>query len=618
MPAPPFRDVEFPPVDLEVERRADGTILLTPRQKLEIGFPSVPLGLAHQAALQPDKPHLKERGPDGDWTAATFAEMKRAADGVAQWLLDRRLAGGGAMLIVSGNSIAHAVMRYGAMAAGVPVAPISENYALLGAAGGFQRLRYMIALIRPTIVFAERVQHVRALAGLLPDDVRIVSREPDDAGLVAYDEVVATVPRREVDESIAGLTTDSVAAYMCTSGSTGRPKAVIQTHGMIVANLFQGWQVLGRAAGWDDVLLEWLPWSHVSGAFSSMAAAIFGGTFHIDGGKPLPGLFDETIRNLREVPLKYFTNVPAGYAMLVPALERDPKLRETFFSELRLMLYGGAGLPQPLYDRLQALAVETVGKRIFFTTGYGATETTSGCMSIYFESEQVGIGLPMPGLMVKLVPIGDRYELRMKGPMVTPGYLGDTDGGASLRDEEGFYRIGDAATFHDPDDPARGLAFAGRLSEEFKLETGTWVPAGPLRAEMLKRLAPLAGELLLCGENRSAVGILAWPNLDALRAIAADPEAEPDALLRDPAVLAEVGDRLAAHNREYSASSMRIARFAFLADRPDAEAHELSDKGTVNQRLAKQRRADEIDQLYSAQPHPGVVCLERSTAGVQA
>ncbi|MEM8694787.1 MAG: AMP-binding protein [Pseudomonadota bacterium] len=595
----PFRHVDFPPVDLDIERRDDGTIVMTPTQPLEIGVPNVPTGLACQAAATPDKPHLCERDSEsGDWRTATFGDVKRAADGLTQWLIDRGLAGGGAMLIVSGNSIAHAVIRYGSMGAGVPVTPVSEAYALLGAKGDYQRLRHVVATVKPTVAFGESAAHVAALRAVLPDDVPIISREP---GPEAIDYIAATTtePTPAVARSIDSLAADTVAAYMLTSGSTGRSKAVIHTHGMIVANLSQGWQVLGKAAGWDDVLLEWLPWSHVSGAFSSMAAAIFGGTFHIDEGKPVPGLFDATIRNLRDVELAYFTNVPAGYAMLVEALEQDRELAATFFRKLRLVLYGGAGLPQPVYDRLQRLAVDTVGHKIMLTTGYGATETTSGAMSIYFESDKVGIGLPMPGLSVKMVPIGDRYELRMKGPMVTPGYLGEDELNANIRDEEGFYKIGDTARFHDPDAPEKGLAFAGRLAEEFKLATGTWVSGGNLRMDLLKHLAPLVGDLLICGENRDYVAVLAWPNEAGLRSVAVDRDAPVERLVADDGVRSAIREKLTGYNAAASGSSNRVARFAFLADQPNAEAHEISDKGTINQALAKHNRPEAIAALYA-------------------
>ena len=592
--APPYRPVQFPPVDLNIERRSDGVIIMTPNAGLEVGVSSVPKGLARSAIRTPLKTAMAERDETGAWRKVTFRELKRDADAVAQWLTDHGADRRAPVLIISGNSIAHAVMRYGAMAAGAPVTPVSANYALLGGGGGYERLKHVIDTVKPRFIFAETKEFAPAVAAAAPEETLIISRAPEHfpAGCNDFQDLLDTAPGPDLEARIDALDPDAPAAYMLTSGSTGKPKAVIQTQRMITANLFQGWATLGKAAGWDDVLLEWLPWSHVSGAFSSMAAAIFGGSFYIDGGKPAPGLFDETLRNLREIPLRYFTNVPFGYAMLVDALERDDALQAMFFEKLRLMLYGGAGLPQPLYDRLQALAVKTTGHRIFLTTGYGATETTSGCMSIYFDTDKVGIGLPMPGLSVKMVPSGERYELRMKGTMVAKGYLGREDLAPEIFDEEGFYRIGDTAVFHEPDAPEQGLAFAGRLSEEFKLANGTWVAAGNLSAQLLKALSPHVGNLLICGENRNDIGVLAWlaPHTDF-------------ADVRD-----DIAARIAAFNAAHPGASTRVKRFGVLAEPPNAEAHELSDKGTINQALAKRRRAGDIDRLYQI-PAPDDILL---------
>lgn len=595
----PYRDVEFPPVDLQVDRATDGTIVLTPRAALQIIHRTVPAGLAHQAERQGDKAHLCERPARGEpWRKISFAEMKASADAVSQFLLDLAPEAGRPVLIVSGNSIAHAVMRYGAMGAGVPVCPVSANYALMGGEGGYERLRHVVETVRPAVIFAETGACAAAVNAVAPKDAIIVSREPGafDGQARAFETVCDTPAGSDVAKRIEALRPDDIAAYMLTSGSTGKPKAVIHTHRMITANLHQGWQVLGRAAGWDDTLLEWLPWSHASGAFSSMAAAIFGGTFYIDGGKPLPGLFDETIENLREIPLKYFTNVPAGYAMLADALETDADLRATFFRDLRLMLYGGAGLPQPVFDRIQSYAEAETGRRIFMTTGYGATETTSGCMSIYFLTEKVGVGLPMPGLSVKLVPLdGDRYEVRMKGDMVTPGYLNRPDLEAEIRDADGFYKIGDTVTFHDPADIGQGLAFAGRLAEEFKLDTGTFVRGGAVRAELVRVCAPNLSDAVICGENRPYVAILAWPSARALESGG------------DPAAL--LAESIAAYNAGCSGSSERVRRFAVLTEPPNAERHEMSDKGTVNQDAARRNRAADVERLYAEPPGDGVhVC----------
>jgi feruloyl-CoA synthase len=342
-------------------------------------------------------------------------------------------------------------------------------------------------------------------------------------------------------------------------------------------------------------MLDWLPWNHESGAYTLMGTLTSGGTLYIDGGRPMPGHFDESLRNLKEVAPKFYINVPFGYAMLADALEKDAELRQRFFGNVRLALYGGAGLPQALYDRFQQFAIETIGERIFFTTGYGATETSSGCMAIYFPTEEVGIGLPMPGLTLKLVPNGQRYEVRLRGPMITPGYLGNAEANRGIFDDEGFYRTGDAAQFHDPDDIGKGLKFAGRLAEEFKLGTGTWVQAGRLRAEVLEAFAPLVSDVLVCGENREYVAMLAWPKpgVDAA------------------ALPAELARRLAAFNRGRG-SSERVERLRLLAEPPSVDQHEVSDKGTINQRVALARRAGDVERLYAVTPGPDVVLPART------
>jgi feruloyl-CoA synthase len=321
-----------------------------------------------------------------------------------------------------------------------------------------------------------------------------------------------------VADSIARLKSDDIAALMCTSGSTGLPKVVPITFNNLAANAAQCLQTIGEAAGWHDVMLDWLPWHHAAGAFVLRATLLEGGTLYIDDGKPAPGLFETSIRNLSEISVSYFNNVPLGYTMLVDALEKDAALRATFFKNMRLMLYGGAGLPQTVYDRLQACAVAETGCRIMMTSGYGMTETVSAFMIIHFETDKVGIGLPAPGTTIKLVPVGDRYELRARGPNVTEGYLDEPEKTAQAFDEEGFYRTGDLCVLLDPDDVSKGLGFAGRAAEEFKLSSGTWVYGGAIRDELLKALSPLALDMVLCDDNRPYLALLLWPTAGADRA----------------------------------------------------------------------------------------------------
>jgi feruloyl-CoA synthase len=586
----PFRPTDFLPVDLAVERRGDGAIVLRSRIPLQDFEPCLPRVLATQAERLGDKPYLvQRRGPQREWTAHSYAATKRDTDAIAQWLLNRGIARDRPILLLSGNSVAHALVKFGGMAVGIPACPVSSNYGLMDA--NFARLRHVVQLTRPGIVFVEQARpFARALEQVDFGDAIVLTATPEDApcGAESLADVLGTPVSGAVAERIAALRGDDHAAYMLTSGSTGPPKAVVQTFANIAANIAQALQTIGSAAGWHGTTLDWLPWNHVSGAFGKMNTLVAGGTLYIDDGKPVPGpLWQESLRNLREVAGSYYVNVPLGYQLLVEALEADEDLRRTFFRDLRVLLYGGAGLPQPIYERLQRLAVDTIGQRIMLISAYGSTETTSGCLAIHFETDKVGLGVPMPGIRVKLVPVDERYEVRIAGPVVTPCYLRDPKRTAESRDEEGYYRMGDLAVFHDPQRPERGLAFAGRLAEEFKLGSGTWVCGGQLRAELLRRLAPLVDELVLCGEGHTSVGVLAWPNRAALENSGV------------AALQGAIRERLAAHNAANPGASTAVRRVLLLQEAPNAGAHELSDKGTVNRSAVLARRAADVERLYA-------------------
>ena len=596
-PDAPFRKTSFPSAAMRTERHADGSLWVTPELALADYRPNLPQELAARAAAHPQKTYLAERrgGAEAPWYLASYGEVDKQSRAVAAWLLARAIPAGRSLLILSGNSVMHAVFKYGAMAARLPACPVSVNYALMG--GDYGRLKHVIEMVRPAVVFAEQTPAFRAAlesvdfgdAALVTDDPSLIAVTQGSGPVVATASVLATPAGTDVDASIASIDPDEASLYMLTSGSTSLPKAVIQTQRMIASNLAQGRQVLGDTAGWSDVMLDWLPWSHVSGAFTKMGTLTSGGTLYIDGGKPLPSMFAESLRNLKEISPKFYVNVPFGYSMLADALDKDEELRRRFFGNLQLALYGGAGLPQALYDRFQQLAVDTVGERVFFTTGYGATETASGCMAIYFPTEEVGIGLPMPGLTLKLVPDGDRYEVRLKGPMITPGYLGHGEKNRTIFDEDGFWRTGDAAQLHDPADIGKGLKFAGRLAEEFKLSNGTWVAAGRLRASLVEAFAPLLGDFVICGENRERLTTLTWPKTPV-----------------DDTLRTELSHRLGVFNVGRGASE-RVEALLLLDEPPRADAHELSDKGTINQRVTLLRRAADVERLESGQPDPRIV-----------
>jgi feruloyl-CoA synthase len=601
-------------MDLRVRRDDDGSIWLAHGQPLE---PFDGLFITHierQARAQPTKTAYARRGPGGAvagaaWREVSYAELHDRVRRIAGWFAARE-ARGQVLLLLTGNSIEHAVLRLGAIAAGVIVCPVSAGY--IAAGGDFARLAYVRDLVRPRYVFAESAGSLGAAAALFDAGAHTLlcadAALPGDLPLPAHS--LAELETGAPLEGDGGGDPEAPAAYMLTSGSTGRPKAVVQSQRMILANLHQARQVLGRAAGWSEYMLDWLPWSHVSGAFNLYAAAVFGGSLYIDDGKPVAGLFDETVANLREMALPYFCNVPLGYGWLVDALRDDAALRRTFFSKLRLMLYGGAGLSQPVMDALQNMAVEETGCRVMMTTGYGLTESASGCMAIYFPTDRVGIGLPMPGLETRLVPLErDRYEIRLRGPNVMTGYLDNPEATAAAFDAEGCFRTGDAARFHEPDDPAQGLAYAGRLVEEFKLSSGTWVRSGAVRAELIAALSPAVGDVLLCGLNEDYLAALLVPSPAGLRSVSGEDSEDLSALCAHPAVRAFLAEKLAAYNARYPGNSTAVARVAFMRRLPDPQRHEISDKGTINQRIAADNRDDEIAALYADEPAEHVVSV---------
>jgi feruloyl-CoA synthase len=598
---PRFRATHlFPPVHLQVDERQDGVLVLTTGDLAVPPAASLAAILVTRADEHPDKPFVCARDASGDWESVTYGEMKDRADRIAGWFATRRPTDREErVLVVTGNSVAHAELIFGASAAGVPICPVSAQYAL-SPSGRYGRLAHVVDVLYPTVVFAERVAPVAgALMAVLGPDVVVVCRDPESwPGAVGWDEVLAHPTVADPDAAIRALEPDTPLRYMLTSGSTGLPKVVVQTHRMWCTLMSGATEVLAEASGWGVRTLDWMPWSHVAGASVLMGSLANGGTFYLDDGRPTPELFGATLRNLAEVQPLFFANVPAAFAMLCDAVEADPDLRARFYEHLQLCLFGGAGLPQPVYDRFQRMAEEVIGERIMFTTGYGATETTAGVMSISWPTTEVGVGLPVPGVEVKLVPVDDeRFEARFRGDCVMAGYLDDAASSAAVFDDEGFYRSGDTLTFVDSAKPELGLVFAGRLAEEFKLLTGTFVPGGRLRAQLVASTSPVILDAVVCGEGRTEVGVLVWVNpVGCAAEIGVDGAAAE--LANDPRVLDWIGERIRAADAD-GGSSERIARFAVLVAPPDAEIGEVSDKGTINQSIALRHRSSDVDRLYA-------------------
>ena len=609
---PPFRPLPQKPPRIDVTCKPDGTVYVRSLHPLGEMARSIAHMLEEQAAAHPERKFICERTPlpggkTGDWRHITYGEMNAQADAVAQALLDRGMGPDAPLMILSGNSIRHAVMMLGAMKARVPVAPVSVAYSLMSA--DHSKLKHVFATAEPKMIFAEEVPiYARALAAISNEGVEIVSAMPipDRNDVTSFDEIVATRPTDAVAASVGRINHGTVAKYLFTSGSTGMPKGVLQTHGMMCAVVAASEALRDEAPDPDEIpeSLEWMPWNHISAGnigFNSNLNA--GGTVYLDAGKPLPGMFEETIRNLREITPLVFGSAPIAFGWLADAMEKDDTLRDHFFKKMRYVGYGGATLSQDIYERIQKLSIAATGMRIPLTTMYGATET-QGITVVHWLTERVGlIGLPLPGITLKLVPNGTKLEVRVKGPTVTPGYLKRPDLTKAAFDEEDYYSLGDAAKFMDEDHPEQGLVFDGRVTEDFKLDSGTWVSVGTLRAHAVAAASPLIQDCVVCGHDKPYVALLAWPNIAAAKEIAADTHrTTPDELITSPKVRAFLKERFAAHNQQAGGSSGKVKRVLLMTEPPSVDGHEITDKGYVNQRAVLERRAALVEKLYGDSP----------------
>jgi feruloyl-CoA synthase len=612
---PAFRKIHWLERDIAVERRPDGVVILKSRIPLKAYEKHIPASLAKWAKERPDRTWLAQRtGSDRQWRKLSYGEAKRRVDALTQALLDLKLKPGSSVAILSGNSIEHALMTMAAMQARFPAAPVSPAYSLMS--HDHVKLKYLFDLIKPAVVMVQDgPTFEKALKALPLGGVTVihVARPCDGIKSIAFADLAATPVTKDVEDSSVQITPDTVGKLLFTSGSTGMPKAVINTQAMMCANAAMMMQVRPRDPnGPQATYLDWMPWNHTMGGNALFNPVLTeGGTLYIDDGRPTPDMIEETLRNLREISPTYYANVPAGYAALAAAMEKDDALCRSFFKNLGLMAYGGARLPDDLYDRMQALAVRATGERIVFYTGWGSTETGPTATGTYWDTERVGlIGLPFPGVELKMVPSGSKYELRLRGVNVTPGYFGQPDLTKAAFDEEGFYCIGDAGVFVDPEDPVQGIIFAGRVVEDFKLTTGTFVHVGSLRTDAIAAATTVVQDALVTGQDRPFVGLLAWPNLHACRQIVGNPDASSEDVVKHPEVLACLKRGLETHNKSCEgASSKRIARAMLMVEPASIDGNELTDKGYINQRAGLERRAQLVERLYAEHPNEHVIIL---------
>jgi feruloyl-CoA synthase len=555
--------------------------------------------LERWAGETPQAPAFAEPDTGGGWRTLNWRALRRQVGAVAQALLDHRLPADRPVVVLSDNALDHLVLALAAMHIGRAVCTVSSGYCRL-AQGDFTRIHGILRTLQPSLIYAsDAAVYAPALADApVPDALLVFSRGAEShADALPFSALQAATETPAVQAAFDAITPDTPAKYLLTSGSTGQPKVVINTHRMLCANqqmLAQVWRFVERD---KPLLLDWLPWSHTFGGNHNIGLVLRnGGTMFIDDGRPLPGLIDKTIAHLRSSvqPNLYF-NVPRGYEMMLPALESDDDLARRFFGKLKMMFYAGAGMPDATWRRLEAVAARVRDEPVWFTTSWGSTETSPAITSAPWHLERPGvIGLPLPGAAVKFVPNGGKLEMRIKGPHIFPGYRHNEAATREAFDDDGWYRIGDAGYLHEEDNPGSGIVFNGRVAEDFKLTSGTWVSVGTLRLHVVTALAPLALDVVITGHDRSEIGVLVFLT-EAARKL---PQDEVEAKVREALRRLKAGG---------AGSSQAPARALLLPDAPSMAAGEITDKGYINQRLVLQRRAAEVELLYTSPASPRVI-----------
>ncbi|MGE0709691.1 MAG: feruloyl-CoA synthase [Planctomycetota bacterium] len=612
---------------IEHEERAGGGCLLWSRDPLAQGPAQLGAWLRRWAGERPEATFLAEREGDG-WRRLSWRDALDHAQRLGQALVERGASLERPVMILSGNGIEHGLLTLAGFLVGAPVVPVSVAYSLRS--HDHARLRALTALLTPGLVFAaEGEPYAAALEAVLEASragegdaaeggaAEVVTLSPAPGlGATPFAELLAGAPGDAFRDAAAAVGPDTVAKILLTSGSTGTPKGVLNTHRMLCANqqaLAQVWPFVEEA---PPVLVDWLPWSHTFGGNHDLNLVLRnGGTLYVDDGRPQAGAaFAPTLRNLREVQPTIQFNVPVGYALLVQALEDDPSLARAFFERVQAVFYAAAALPQDAWARLDAAAEGAIGERVWLTTAWGCTETSPLVTSAHFSSESAGnIGVPVPGCELLLAPVEGKLELRVRGPNVTPGYHRDPERSAAAFDAEGFYRTGDAATLIDPAQPPRGVSFSGRVAEDFKLRSGTWVHVGALRTAVLSAAGGLLSAAVVLGQDQERPALAAWldPGEAARVLEVAGEDAQEDlpALLRSAALHAALRARLQAYNAEQG-GSRQVVRVLLLADPPSLDAGELTDKGYVNVGRVLERRPDLLARAYAQQPAADVVVVD--------
>ena len=613
----PLRPVRLGPADVLLDRKTDGTIILRSPHPLDSYPQKLTERLEHWAKAAPDRVFLAQRAADGSWRKLTYAEALSQVRSIAQSLLTRRLSAERPIAILSGNDIEHALLGMAAMTIGVPYAPISVPYSLMSS--DFGKLKSIIDILTPGMVFvSDGKPFARAIDAAVPIGIEIVvtANPLRSRPSTPFADLVISEPSDAVDAAHAEAGPDTIAKILFTSGSTGNPKGVINTQGMLCANQAQIRAGLAFVGDEPPVIVDWLPWNHTFGSNHNFNLVLDnGGSLYVDEGKPLPGAIAATAKNLKDIAPTIYFNVPKGFEALLPYLRADVELRQNFFSRLKVLFYAGAGLQQYVWDELQEMSVATCGERVIFISSIGSTETSPLAIACNWDFPRPGnVGLPAPGVELKLVPNEGKLEARLKGPNITPGYWRRPDLTQEAFDAEGYYKIGDALKFVDAADPSQGLLFDGRLAEDFKLLSGTWVSAGALRAQFVDHCAPLVRDAVIAGADRDDIAVLVFPDVEACRKLAGlGADAAAAAVLADPKLREEFKRRLNALARQSTSGSTRICRLILMAEPPSLDAGEATDKGSINQRAVLTRRTALVNELYANQLSKNVIAIDQRT-----
>ncbi len=615
--AAPLRPVRLGALDAVLERRANGVIHIRTAQELGRYHGNLSEPLETWAKAAPERVFLGQRDAQGPWRTLGYAQVLEHVKRIGAALLRRGLSPERPIAIISGNDIEHALLGLAAIYVGIPYAPISPAYSLMS--GDFGKLRMMIELLTPGLVFAnDGGPFARAISATVPESVELVvtRNPPANRKTTLFADLVDAEDDAGVAAAHTHVTPATIAKFLFTSGSTGTPKAVINTHRMLCSN--QAMIAAGFCFVADEppVVVDWLPWSHTFGGNHNFNMVLVnGGSLYIDDGNPTPPGVPKTARNLREIAPTIYFNVPKGYEALIPHFRADAELRRNFFSRLKVLFYAGAGLNQTTWDELTRLAVETTGERIIFLTSLGSTETAPLALACSWDFDRPGnIGLPAPGVELKLVPNEGKLEARLRGPHITPGYWRQDQLTRDAFDQEGYYKLGDALKFVDPDDPGKGLLFDGRIAEDFKLSTGTWVSVGSLRARFIDHFAPYVRDVVFAGADRDDIAALVFPDIEACRklgGLAAD--APPAAVVDAPHVRAKFAELLKTLAAASPGSSTRVMRAIPMAEPPSMDKGEMTDKGSINQRAVLKNRAGLVEDLYATPPPAHIIAVEEPT-----